>query len=106
MHMFDDGDPEDNGKNGPFPSRRPGGATESSALDQHLINGGETASNKRTTGKKTRGKQENRSMVDEKDNRKQLHSDADMSEVVKKVDESQLEGSLTEGLHSDFIAES
>lgn len=29
-----------------------------------------------------------------------------MSDDEKKVDESQLEGSLTEGLHSDFIAES
>ena len=68
MHVFETGDHNDMGKNGPFPSRRHAGATESSALNQNQINGGETASNKRTTGKKTRGKQENRSMVDEKDN--------------------------------------
>ena len=68
--------------------------------------GGETTSNKRATGKKTRAKQENRSMVDEKDNREKLRSNDEVSEVEQKVDESQLEGSLTEGLHSDFIAES
>ena len=87
------------GRTGPL-SRHHGGATEGSAAN-HKQNG-ETESNKRTTGKKVRYNQENRSM-DENDSEELLD---DVERGDQKIDGSQLEGSLTEGLTSDFIAES